>query len=138
MLSQKYYRLKQKTSDFFENPKTTPAKIIRAIIIILIIFSGIEFCTELFAHDYFIAHEKLFSIIEIITVIIFTAEYLARLWASESRLDFIIKFYNGIDLLAILPFYIYIFDFSFLHSFKLIKLLRASRIFRLAKILRYF
>ena len=45
-------------------------------------------------------------IIEIITVGIFTIEYLLRIAISERKLSFIFSFYGLVDLAAIFPFYI--------------------------------
>lgn len=80
---------------------------------------------------------------EIFSVIVFTIEYLARVWSCVSqkeysnpitgRLRFIIKPLSVIDLLAVLPFYLsfVVFDLRFMRA------LRLFRIFRLAKLGRY-
>ena len=44
-------------------------------------------------------------IIEVFTVIVFSIEYLLRLFVSDNKLKFIFSFYGLIDLFAILPFY---------------------------------
>ena len=66
---------------------------------------------------------RLLQFSEAVIVILFTAEYLLRLYASSRRLAFVFSFYGIIDLLAILPFYLALgFD------------LRSLRIFRLARL----
>lgn len=44
---------------------------------------------------------------EIFTIIIFTVEYLLRLWVSDKKIKFIFSFFGLIDLFAILPFFWY-------------------------------
>ena len=84
-----------------------------------------------------------FSIIEVITVAIFTAEYAIRLWAApehkpysgmtdgRARLAFACSLSSIIDLLAILPLYLAFFGNDDLRVFLLL------RIVRFLKLLRY-
>lgn len=70
--------------------------------------------------------------IELVTVALFTAEYLMRLAVARSRLRFVFSFYGIVDLLAILPFYLALgFD---LRSMRALRLLR---VFRVLKLVRY-
>lgn len=81
---------------------------------------------------------------EIFSVIIFTIEYLMRIYVSDitnpssNRLKSIIKFafsfYGLIDLLAILPFYL---PFLIPIDLRFIRVLRLMRFFRILKINRY-
>ncbi len=84
-----------------------------------------------------------FEIFEIFSVIVFTLEYLARLWSCvenpryakrvRGRLRFIFQPLSLIDLLSVLPFYL-----SFVAiDLRVIRMLRLLRIFRLAKLTRY-
>ena len=84
------------------------------------------------------------KVFEVISVIIFSIEYLIRLWACTSdpnfsnpfsgRLRYAVKFSSIIDLLAILPFYLPFLGVD-LRSFRVIRLLR---IIRVAKLGRYY
>nr|WP_319269536.1 ion transporter [uncultured Draconibacterium sp.] len=69
---------------------------------------------------------------ELFTVIIFTIEYLLRLWVSDKKTKFIFSFYGVIDLFAILPFYL-----SFGIDLRSIRVFRLIRLFRLFKMLRF-
>ena len=78
-----------------------------------------------------------FEIIELVTVIIFSIEYLLRLWTADllypdksflgSRIRFLFSWDGIVDLLTILPFY-------FLSGFIVFRMLRVVRIFRLFRI----
>ena len=69
---------------------------------------------------------------QIFTVIVFSLEYLLRLYVSKKPLKYVFSFYGIIDILAILPFYLNTFlDLRFLRAF------RIFRVFRALKLLRY-
>jgi voltage-gated potassium channel len=71
-------------------------------------------------------------IIEIITVAIFTVEYILRIIVADNKFKYIFSFFGIIDLLAIVPFYISIgLDLRALRSFRLI------RLFSMFKLTRY-
>jgi voltage-gated potassium channel len=69
---------------------------------------------------------------EIVTVIIFTAEYLLRLYVADRKLSFAFSFFGLVDLLAILPFYI-----STGVDLRSIRAIRLFRLFRILKVVRY-
>ena len=70
--------------------------------------------------------------LEVFTVVVFSGEYLLRLWAAENRWKFATSFFGIIDLLAVLPFYIA--PGADLRSVRVFRLLR---LFRLLKLVRY-
>ncbi len=77
---------------------------------------------------------------EVVSVFIFSLEYVARVWASTSqekyakpfwgRVKFMLTPLAIIDLLAILPFYLAIaaFDLRFLRTLRIFRLLRLLKI----------
>lgn len=50
--------------------------------------------------------QSILSIIEIATVVLFSVEYLLRIYIAPSRVKFIFSFMGIVDLAAILPFYL--------------------------------
>jgi voltage-gated potassium channel len=70
--------------------------------------------------------------IEVITVVIFTIEYLLRILLSPKRMKFIFSFMGIVDLLAIAPFYL-----STGLDLRSIRVFRMFRLLRLFKLLRY-
>lgn len=69
---------------------------------------------------------------ELVVTVLFTVEYLYRIWVAENRLRFIFSFYGIIDLLAILPFYL-----AFTVDLRSLRLFRLLRLFALLKLVRY-
>jgi len=72
------------------------------------------------------------NVVEIITVIIFSFEYLLRIVFSKNRFKFIFSFFGIIDILAILPFYL-----SLGFDLRSVRAVRLFRLFRILKMLRY-
>ncbi|MGJ8549701.1 ion transporter [Winogradskyella wichelsiae] len=70
--------------------------------------------------------------IEAFCVIVFTFEYLARIYVADHKPKFIFSFFGIVDFLAILPFYL-----SFGIDLRSLRLLRMFRLFRLFKLVRY-
>lgn len=68
--------------------------------------------------------------------IIFTLEYIGRIYCSQKRLAYIKSFFGIIDLLTLLPLYLAFF-FPDLHSLIDIRILRLLRIFRIFKLTAY-
>lgn len=69
---------------------------------------------------------------EVVTVAVFTVEYLLRLYAAERRLRFVFSFFGIIDLLSILPFYL-----AAGIDLRGVRALRMLRLFRILKLGRY-
>ena len=70
--------------------------------------------------------------VEIITVTLFTIEYLLRVTVASRRLGFVFSFFGLVDLIAILPFYL-----SLGIDLRAVRALRLLRIMRLFKLARY-
>lgn len=69
--------------------------------------------------------------IEIVTVAIFSIEYLLRIMVASKRYRFIFSFLGMIDLLAILPFYLSTgLDLRSLRAFRLLRLIRILKLAR--------
>ncbi len=80
--------------------------------------------------------QSLLHIIETFCIIIFTIEYLVRLWVAEHKLAFVFSFYGLVDLLAILPFFFVSgLDLRTMRIFRLFRLLRAFKLLRYSQAL---
>lgn len=81
------------------------------------------------------AHREVFVSTEWIFTILFTLEYLLRVYSSPKPMRYMTSFFGVIDLLAILPTYLgLIFDqYTFLLTIRALRLLRMFRIFKLGR-----
>lgn len=138
-----YKKVKQRTFEIIEtaNEGDITSKIFDIFIIILIVLNLIMVIAETFTiPDNW---KTILSYAETISVIIFTVEYLLRVWTADlicpekshfkSRIKYIFSFMAIVDLLAILPFYLPLFipiDLLVLRAFRVIRLLRIFKINR--------
>ncbi len=77
--------------------------------------------------------------IEVLTVAIFTVEYIARIIVATKKRVFIFSFFGIIDLFAILPFYLSTgFDLRSLRSFRLLRLVRILKLARYSAAVKRF
>ena len=75
-------------------------------------------------------------ILEWVFTILFTAEYLLRIYISHQPKKYIFSFYGIIDLLSVLPTYLSVFIIG-AQSFLVIRSIRLLRVFRVLKMVRY-
>lgn len=107
------------------------------LIDILIIFLNLVICAIFVIETYPVseATTRVFWKTEVIIVLFFIIEYLARLYASKSRLKQLVDIYSLIDLTAILPTLSLLILPAFgmtldLRFIKAIRIVRVARIFR--------
>ena len=103
------------------------------------------FATIFSTFDESLKYKNLLFTIETITVIIFTIEYLLRVWTAEylypklsvskARMAFIFSFFGIVDALTIIPFYL---PTSFTSGMIAFRMLRVIRIFHLFKVNKYY
>ena len=76
---------------------------------------------------------------EVFSIIIFSVEYLLRVYVSKKPLKYIFSFYGIIDIVAILPFYLNTFlDLRFLRAFRVFRVFRALKLMRYNKAINRF
>ena len=124
-------KIKTSIKNIIENQDTKLGRgfdyFIQAIIIISIVSFSIETLPNINS-----TLGNYLNIIEVITVFIFTVEYLMRIWVADRKMQYIFSFYGVIDLIAIAPFYLSMaVDARSLRAFRLLRLIR------LLKLLRY-
>lgn len=77
-----------------------------------------------------------FLTIEIFFTVIFSIEYLIRVWVSPYRQKYIFSFWGLVDLLSVVPTYL-ILIFPQYHYLLVIRALRLLRVFRIAKLAKF-
>ena len=82
------------------------------------------------------SYGRLLFIGEWLFTVLFTIEYLLRLYSVGRPLSYATSFFGVVDLLAILPSYLSIF-FPGTHYLLVIRILRVLRIFRVLKLVQY-
>ncbi len=98
---------------------------------VLILYSVVCFSIETLP-DLSSTMKQFLNVSEIVIVMLFTAEYLYRIYATKTRLRFLFSFYGLIDLVAILPFYL-----ATSVDLRTLRLIRLLRLFRVLKLMRY-
>lgn len=117
-------------------------KIINVFIIVLIALNVIAVILETVT-SFHSKYKDFFYYFDLVSVIVFTVEYLLRVWSSNheekykhriwGRLKYMVSAGALIDLIAILPFFLHLF-FGLgidLREIRILRLLRVLRLFRL-------
>jgi voltage-gated potassium channel len=123
--------MKEFIKSIVEYNNTRRSRIFALFIQFLIVLSIITFSIETLPKLKPQTREILNSL-EIFCVVIFSLEYIARIYVADKKLKFVFSFFGLIDLLAILPFYL-----SFGVDLRSLRVLRMFRLFRLLKLVRY-
>ena len=116
------------------DPADRTSRLVNAVLVVVIVAAIVEIVLSSVA-ELQDAYATPFAVVETATVLIFTVEYAARLWASQERgpvWRYVVSPMAVIDLLAILPFYA---SLVFGTDLRLLKVLRLLRILKLT---RYF
>lgn len=118
------------------------SRIFDAFISILIILNILSVFFETF--DISKNYKFILSKFELVSIIIFTIEYLCRIWTADflnkdekrfkARIKYIFSFMALIDLLSIIPFYV---PFIIVIDLRILRILRLFRIMRIVKLNRY-
>jgi len=128
-------KLKKKLYEIIFEADTPAGKafdiILLAIIIVSIILVMLESINSINLN-----YSNLFFWSEWIITIVFTIEYILRIWILRKPFSYIFSLYGIIDFLAIIPTYLSLFIIGS-HSLMVIRALRLLRIFRILKISRY-
>ncbi|GAB5418246.1 MAG: ion transporter [Crocinitomicaceae bacterium] len=123
--------MKKKIDQIVESRETKAGLYFDYAIQVLILLSIIAFTIETIP-DLEVETQLFLNYFEWFCIIIFSIEYVIRIFIAENKLKFIFSFYGLIDLIAILPFYL-----SFGVDLRSARILRFLRLFRLIKLVRY-
>lgn len=139
-----YQKLKKRTFEIIEKGEKgdTISKIFDIFILILICVNVLSVFVETFKIS--IRVRTILSDIELFSIIIFSIEFILRVWTAEflyenlspikSKIKYIFSFMALIDLFAILPFYI---PFIIKVDLRVLRILRLFRLSRIVKANRY-
>lgn len=137
-------KFKQRVYEILEiaKPGDTVSRAVDFTILTLIILNVALVVASTFSVSETVQH--VFSVIESISVVLFTIEYLLRLWIADlsfaqytkcrARLRYAVSIMALVDLLSILPFYI---PYLLPVDLRVLRILRVTRLFRMFKLNRY-
>jgi len=141
-MSQKYQAVKHKSYILLhpELGESKADKIINFSIILLIILNIVAVILET-VKEIQVKYETFFHYFDLISVIIFTIEYVLRVWSCtndpkykhsiKGRLKYMLTPGAIIDLIAFLPYYLHAIFLFDLRMLRILRLLRLLRLFRL-------
>ena len=129
--------LKEKLHEVIFEADTQAGKRFDIILLIFIVASVLVVMLETI-EEIDARFHHLFIVLEWVFTVVFTIEYILRLYAVKRPIKYATSFYGMIDLLAILPTYVdVLFSGSrYLLAIRALRLLRIFRIFKLAKFLK--
>ncbi len=126
---------RQKWYNIIFKSDTKPGKDFDVILLILILISVVVVMldsVEAFHRQY----SFFFDILEWILTIIFTLEYLVRLYVHPKRIRYVFSFWGIIDFLSIVPTYLSLFFIGY-HYMIIVRIFRLLRVFRIFKLVRF-
>lgn len=121
-----------------EDNTTPKGRVFDYSIQVLILISLVAFSIETLP-DNSDATNRILRWIEYVTVIVFSIEYLLRIYVAKQPFKYIFSFYGIIDLLAVLPFYVArSIDLRMLRAFRIFRVFRAFKLIRYNRALHRF
>jgi len=118
--------VQQKIGFYLEDIETPVGKALNLLIAGLVLLSSAIFVVETYPISDSLRVQL--DAIDQGILLIFVVEYLLRLWCAENRLHFLLSLNSIVDLLAILPFLVGVFDSKFIRVFRWFRILRLIRL----------
>lgn len=130
--------MKEKLRNIVEDNTSRQGKIFDYFIQGLILISLLSFAVETLPNLNLLLRQFL-TWVEKISIVVFTLEYVLRIYVAKKPLKYVFSFYGVIDLLAILPFYLRIaIDLRMLRAFRVFRVFRALKLIRYNRALRRY
>jgi voltage-gated potassium channel len=121
----------KKAVDLFDDPKNKFFAFANTILAIVTLVSVTSIALETVASLQ--KYHLVFKGIEWLSVLLFSAEYITRLFTNRKPLKYVFSFFGIIDLVAILPSILGLSNLTFLKSARTVRIIRLLRMIRLAK-----
>ncbi|MFT6192988.1 MAG: voltage-gated potassium channel [Paraglaciecola sp.] len=130
--------MREKLRSIIEDNTSKKGKVFDYFIQVLIFLSLTAFTIETLPNNS-VKTINILKNFELICVIIFSIEYVLRIFVSKNPFKYIFSFYGMIDFLAIFPFYLQgAYDLKALRAFRIFRVFRALKLIRYNKALNRF
>ncbi|TVQ12022.1 MAG: zinc-ribbon domain-containing protein [Leptolyngbya sp. DLM2.Bin27] len=119
--------LRERLRGHLNTTDTLAGQLINGAIVLLIFLSAVIFVAKTYPISPVL--DAWLNALDWLIVVAFTLEYGLRLWVAQRPWRYALSLYGLIDLVALLPSWIGIFDIRFLRFFRSLRILRLVRIF---------
>jgi len=127
--------IREETFTIIFGSDTPAGKAFDVFLILMIVLSVVAVMLDTVANVR-VRYGEILYVAEWFFTIIFTIEYLVRLWAVKSARQYATSFFGLVDLLSIVPTYLSLI-FTGAQYMLVIRVLRILRVFRVLKLARY-
>ena len=123
--------LRKKFAFYFQDTESKIGLWFDLIILGLILLSSFIFV----AQTYPIGKQLKINLetVDLIILIVFTFEYILRVWSAEYPKKYLFSFFGLIDLIAVVPLFVGWTDIRFIRVFRWFRILRIVRFWRIEK-----
>lgn len=126
------FLMKKKLTASFDDPRSKHYFWVSDVLAIATVVSIVSIVLETVPS--LAAYHTLFTIIEWTAVIIFSIEYVLRLYISKPHWRYPVSFFGVVDLVSILPTFLGLGNLTFLKSARALRIVRLLRMLRMAKL----
>lgn len=112
---------------YLDTTDTLPSQVVNSAIVVLILLSAAIFVIKTYPISPSL--DAWLNALDWVIVLAFTLEYGLRLWVAPRPWQYALSLYGLLDLIAILPSWIGVFDVRFLRFFRSLRILRLVRVF---------
>jgi voltage-gated potassium channel len=119
--------LRERLRGYLNTTETLPGQLVNGAIVILIFLSAAIFVIKTYPISPLL--DAWLNVLDWLIVLAFTVEYGLRLWVAPRPWRYALSLYGLIDLIALLPSWVGVFDVRFLRFFRSLRILRLVRIF---------
>lgn len=127
--------IRQKLHTIIFGTDTKGGKLFDVILLWVILLSAMAVMLESIP-ELGLKYDEIFLTIEWIVTIVFTIEYITRIWISSKPLKYIFSFWGLIDFLSIVPTYLSFILVGY-HYLLIVRIFRLLRVFRILKLGRF-
>lgn len=127
--------MREKLNKIIFETDTKAGKLFDVYLLYIILFSVVVVMLES-VPELGTTYSSAFSTAEWVLTIIFSIEFILRIWVSPQPIKYLLSFWGIIDFLSILPTYLSLFILGY-HYLLVVRIFRLLRVFRVFKLVRF-